>query len=49
MAAAERALAEDDRETCISRAYYALYHLAILLLEVRASVERRRWDHERPE
>jgi uncharacterized protein (UPF0332 family) len=44
--AAQRAYEVEDWETCVSRAYYAVYHAVIYLLEVRANLHRRRWDHD---
>ena len=43
---ARMALDNGDPESAASRAYYALYHITILLLRVVRRVERRRWDHE---
>jgi uncharacterized protein (UPF0332 family) len=43
--AAIRAFESGDWETAVSRGYYALYHAVIALLEARAGVVRRRWDH----
>jgi len=43
--AASRAFEADDFETAVSRAYYAAYHSVIAVLESRAGVSRRRWDH----
>lgn len=31
---------------CISRAYYAVYHITIALLAVKADIVQRRWDHD---
>ena len=45
LSAADRALEADDGETAVSRAYYAAYHAVIALLETRAGINRRRWDH----
>jgi uncharacterized protein (UPF0332 family) len=35
-----------DWEAAVSRAYYAVYHAVIALIESRAGVRRRRWDHD---
>jgi uncharacterized protein (UPF0332 family) len=43
--AAERALDAEDWETAVSTAYYAAYHSVIALVEARAGIIRRRWDH----
>lgn len=43
--AADRAFDSEDWETAVSRAYYAVYHAVIALLEARAGIVRRRWDH----
>lgn len=40
------ALESGDPESAASRAYYALYHMTVLLLRVVKDVERDRWDHE---
>jgi uncharacterized protein (UPF0332 family) len=32
-------------ETAVSRAYYASYHAVVELIEVRAGVRRRSWNH----
>jgi uncharacterized protein (UPF0332 family) len=45
LAAADRAFEAEDWDTAVSRAYYACYHVVIALLELRAGVRRRRWDH----
>ena len=34
-------------ETCISRCYYAAYHLVAALLESRGGLQQQRWRHER--
>jgi len=39
-------LENDDPESAASRAYYALYHMTILLLRVIRGIERDRWDHD---
>ena len=44
--AAESALASDDWETAVSRAYYAVFHAVIAVLETRARIRRARWDHD---
>ena len=43
---ARLALENDDSESAASRAYYALYHMTILLLRVVRGIERDRWDHD---
>jgi uncharacterized protein (UPF0332 family) len=43
---ARTALDNGDPESAASRAYYALYHMTILLLRRVRGVERNRWDHE---
>ncbi len=43
---AKTALANGDPESAASRAYYALYHMTILLLRVVRGIERDRWDHD---
>jgi uncharacterized protein (UPF0332 family) len=43
--AADRAFAAGDWETTASRAYYAAYHAAIAVLEIRAGLHRGRWNH----
>ena len=43
---ARLALENDDPESAASRAYYALYHMTILLLGVIRGIERARWDHD---
>ncbi|MPZ48566.1 MAG: HEPN domain-containing protein [Dehalococcoidia bacterium] len=45
MIAAERAFTSEDWETTVSRAYYALYHAVIALLENKTTVRRNRWEH----
>ena len=35
-----------DPESAASRAYYALYHMTVLLLRVVRGIERDRWDHD---
>jgi uncharacterized protein (UPF0332 family) len=45
LGAAERAFDAQDWETAVSRAYYAVYHAAITVLEARGGLRRRRWDH----
>ena len=46
MNTASTALANGDPESASSRAYYALYHMTILLLRVVRGIERDRWDHD---
>jgi uncharacterized protein (UPF0332 family) len=46
MNTARTALATGDPESAASRAYYALYHMTILLLRVVRGIERDRWDHD---
>ena len=46
MNTASTALANGDPESAASRAYYALYHMTILLLRVVRARERDRWDHD---
>lgn len=43
---AEEAFVTEMWETCVSRCYYAAYHLVAALLESRNSGIRRRWNHE---
>jgi uncharacterized protein (UPF0332 family) len=43
---ASTALANGDPESAASRAYYALYHMTVLLLRVVRGIERDRWDHD---
>jgi uncharacterized protein (UPF0332 family) len=43
---ARLALDDGDPESAASRAYYALYHMTILLLGRVRGIERNRWDHE---
>ena len=43
--AADRAFAAEDWETAVSRAYYALYHAVIAVLEAKGGVSHDRWDH----
>ena len=43
---ATAALESGDSESAVSRAYYALYHITILLLRAVKGIERERWDHE---
>ena len=45
MGTADRALSLEDWETAVSRAYYALYHAVIAVIEAKTSTRRRRWDH----
>lgn len=40
------ALETGDPESAASRAYYALYHMTIMLLREVRGIERVRWDHE---
>jgi uncharacterized protein (UPF0332 family) len=42
---ASLALENRDPDSASSRAYYALYHMTVLLLRVVWGVERDRWDH----
>lgn len=46
MSTARSALENDDPESAASRAYYALYHVTVLLLRVVRGIERDRWDHD---
>jgi len=46
LVAAEHAIEAGDWEAAVSRAYYAVYHAVIALIEMRAGVSRRRWDHD---
>ncbi len=43
---ATAALESGDSESAASRAYYALYHITVLLLRAVKGIERERWDHE---
>ena len=43
--AARRAFEMELWETSVSRAYYALYHAAAAVLELRKRLHRDRWDH----
>ena len=43
---AANALENGDSESAASRAYYALYHITVLLLRVVRGIERDRWDHD---
>ena len=43
---ATAALVSGDAESAASRAYYALYHITVLLLRTVKGIERERWDHE---
>ncbi|MEK7806372.1 MAG: HEPN domain-containing protein [Chloroflexota bacterium] len=42
---ARLALENGDPESAASRAYYALYHVTILLLKIVKGIERDRWGH----
>ena len=42
---ARRALSEEDSDSSLSRAYYALYHMTVTLVDKRANQRRERWDH----
>lgn len=46
LASAKLCLDHGDAESAVSRGYYALYHMTILLLRVSRSVNRDRWDHD---
>jgi len=46
LATARIALESGDPESAASRAYYALYHMTVLLLRVVRDIERDRWDHD---
>jgi uncharacterized protein (UPF0332 family) len=47
MRASQLARDAGDWETAISRAYYAIYHLAVSLLESKGGMTARgRWDHD---
>jgi uncharacterized protein (UPF0332 family) len=46
LSTARAALENDDPESAASRAYYAPYHMTILLLSVVRGIERDRWDHD---
>ena len=43
---ARLAIENGDPESAASRAYYALYHMTILLLKILKGIERDRWDHD---
>jgi len=43
---ATAALERGDSESAASRAYYALYHITVLLLRAIKGIERERWDHD---
>ena len=43
---ATAALESGDSESAASRAYYALYHVTVLLLKTVKGIERERWEHE---
>ena len=45
IATARLALEHGDPESAVSRVYYALYHMTILLLGVTRGITRGRWDH----
>ena len=45
LAAAQRALDADDWETATSRAYYAVYHAMIAVLETKEGITRATWSH----
>ncbi|MCL0095280.1 HEPN domain-containing protein [Dehalococcoidia bacterium] len=34
-----------DYESCVSRSYYAAYHMVVILLASKANIRRKRWDH----
>jgi uncharacterized protein (UPF0332 family) len=38
-------VAAQDWETAVSKAYYASYHTVVELMEVKAGVRRRSWNH----
>ena len=45
IATARLALENGDPDSTVSRVYYALYHMTILLLGVTRGISRGRWDH----
>ena len=45
MQTARLAFADGDPESAVSRAYYGLFHVTAVLLEVLANRTRERWEH----
>lgn len=45
MQTARLAFADGDPESAVSRAYYGLFHVTAVLLEVVANRTRERWEH----
>lgn len=46
LGAAQFAFERGQWETCVSRAYYAIYHLVVAVLAAKAGKRRNRWDHK---
>ncbi|MCD5413073.1 MAG: HEPN domain-containing protein [Dehalococcoidia bacterium] len=42
---AQLAMRNGDYESCVSRSYYAAYHMVVILLASKANIRRKRWDH----
>ena len=42
---AQLAMRNGDYESCVSRSYYAAYHMVVVLLASKANIRRKRWDH----
>ena len=45
LSTAQLALDDGDADSCVSQAYYAVFHAIILLFEARGNVLRGRWSH----